>query len=129
MRYRKETDLVTQICQQLTYQQNAGRLLFHRLNSGTFYSQYVNKAGQKKTYAIRGQKKGTADIMMVMPIPGTTGFAIHYIECKIKDNAQEPEQEEFQRKVESLGAHYWLVYDVRELQKILATGGIVVDMG
>ncbi|MDD5081754.1 MAG: VRR-NUC domain-containing protein [Dehalococcoidales bacterium] len=102
-------------CEQyLTYLQNAGKLVYIRLNAGDFILQ--GKEGEFRR-RVKGARKGTADLLVIY---GAQGLAqIVFLELKSTKGKQSPEQKGFQAEVEAHGCRYFIVRSQEELEKIL----------
>jgi hypothetical protein len=98
---QKESDLKSSIANYLQILENQGSLWYERLNSGELL--VLNKDGSKRMVNLC--RKGTADFITIVR------SHVIFIETKSKTGKQSPEQKEFQSKVESVGALYWLVDD------------------
>ncbi len=117
MSYENEADLKRLITDWLQIQQNQGRLMWLRLNSGTF----VADAGTPKHRVIRGCPKGTADLLILCwpnPYHYTCPHETIFVELKVKGKQSEA-QREFQKSVEAQGARYELVRSLEDLERIL----------
>jgi len=118
----KEADLKLAVEEYLQYQQNLGKLMFLRLNSGDFIVNY-GASGQRR---IRGCPKGTADIVIIkqnyfdiydeMPWPAST---VIFLELKSDKGKQSVEQKEFQEIVERQGCEYRICRSVDEVREIV----------
>ena len=116
----READIKRAVDDFLTYQQNLGKLVFLRLNSGDF----IETRGETRR-RIRGCPKGTADYLVLHE--GGELFATDklfacmcvFIELKSPAGKQSKEQKEFQALVEAQGAEYHIVRSVSELERIL----------
>jgi hypothetical protein len=95
----KESDLKSSILDFLQIYENKGLIYSDRLNSGKLL--VLNKDGSQRLVNLC--KEGTADIFFI-----AYGRVI-FVETKCKNGKQRESQKEFQSKVESVGALYWLV--------------------
>ncbi len=102
--------------------QNQGRLVYHRLNVGTF----VVDKGEASERAIQGCETGTADFLVLRYVESASredngGCEALYIETKRqgKKGKQSDAQIAFQARAEEQGARYELVRSLEDLERIL----------
>lgn len=124
----KEADLKRAVEDYLQYKQNAGELVFLRLNAGDFIEVRGNTRRR-----IKGCPKGTADFLvfmksgeMVWGSRGTTKnplfqnlgrrLKLLFLELKSEKGTQSKEQKEFQEMVENQGASYFLIRSIEEME-------------
>jgi len=105
----KESDLKSTIYQYLTVCESMGKLWFERLNSGELL--VLNKDQSKRL--VKLCREGTSDFIVV-----AFGRPI-FIECKKIGGKQSESQKEFQQKVESVGAIYWLVDNFEQFLNLM----------
>ncbi len=110
-----ESDLKLAVEQYLQYKQNAGELVFLRLNTGDFIEVRGNTRRR-----VKGCPKGTSDFMVIQqaPWPPYTPLC-SFIELKSDKGKQRLEQGAFQKLVEAQGAEYYIVRSVEELEELL----------
>ena len=98
--------------------QNMGKLIYLRLNSGTFIM------GEGKTKrVIRGTKAGTSDFLVLQRwypqgAPNKVETYAIFLEVKTAKSKQNQAQIEFQKLVESQGHLYKIVRSFEEVQDI-----------
>ena len=103
-----EADLKRTVTDYLEYQQNAGKLLYFRLNAGDFIELRGNTRRR-----VKGCMAGTSDLLVVKQ-----GKAI-FLELKSDKGKQSPAQGAFQKLVQMQGTSYSIVRSLEELEKIL----------
>jgi len=103
-----EADLKRTVTDYLEYQQNAGKLLYFRLNAGDFIELRGNTRRR-----VKGCMAGTSDLEIIKD-----GKPI-FIELKSAKGKISPEQNAFKILVEEQGASYSIVRSLEELEKIL----------
>jgi hypothetical protein len=101
----KESLIQSAIEQYLRVMENMGRLVYVKQNSG------ATKIGDR---FIRYGKAGAPDFMVYL----SSGACIH-LEVKNKKGKQNPNQLEYQAKVEKLGHNYCLVRSVDEVENLI----------
>ena len=99
-----EADLKRTVTDYLEYQQNAGKLLYFRLNAGDFIELRGNTRRR-----VKGCMAGTSDLEIIKD-----GKPI-FIELKSARGRQSPAQGSFQKLVESQGASYFIIRSIEEL--------------
>ena len=100
MRNQNESQLVCDVMSELG---KHGAIF--RTNAG----QYYTKTGQR----VSGLPKGFSDVLFV----GNDGIAC-FVECKIQGNTASPEQEQFIKKMQALGARAGVVYTVEQAAEL-----------
>ena len=103
-----EADLKRTVTDYLEYQQNAGKLLYFRLNAGDFIELRGNTRRR-----VKGCMAGTSDLEIIKD-----GKPI-FIELKSARGRISPTQNAFKILVEEQGASYSIVRSLEELEKIL----------
>ncbi len=135
----KEADIKRSVEDWLQYQQNLGRLIFHRLNAGDF----IVVEGESRR-RIKGQGKGTADYLVIQPAtiqfkhftelsPEHHIVRATYVEIKSETGRTTKEQDEFAEKVRQKHCKYFIVRSIEELEealdiKVSSSGRIDVRM-
>ena len=109
-----EGDLKLAVDQWLQYKQNAGELMYLRLNSGDF----IEVRGDTRR-RIKGCPAGTSDFMVVVGEPYEDKIKCYFIELKSEKGKQSPEQRDFQSMVEEQGASYYIVRSIEGLEGFL----------
>ena len=102
----KESLIQTAIQQFLSYQENLGKLVYQKNNSGALPT--------AKGGFIRFGKTGAPDFIVWLP----QGNCI-CIEVKNETGKLSPGQKEFKEKIEKLGYKYYIVRSVDEVERIL----------
>ncbi len=118
----KEADLKRSVRDYLEYGTNQGKWYADSLFSG----EAIEVRGETRR-RIRGCRAGTADFMVLQADDLWDGVhatripacRIMYIELKGEKRKQRPEQEAFQKLIESQGASYHIIRDVDDLIKLL----------
>jgi len=108
--FMKESGIINAIMSYLQYQENLGRCLFQRNNSGAF----INPRGN----FFKMGKRGSPDFYIFMP----QGRTIH-LEVKNEKGKQNINQLDFETKIKNLGHKYYVVRSVDEVEKILFFAG------
>lgn len=73
-----------------------------------------------------GLLPGISDqVLLTPPVPGQSRGSVTWIECKLPDKSQSPEQKDFQALVESLGMRYYIYHSLPELLEILRQEGAI----
>jgi len=103
-----EADLKRTVTDYLEYQQNAGKLLYFRLNAGDFIELRGNTRRR-----VKGCMAGTSDLEIIKD-----GKPI-FIELKSARGKTSSAQNAFKILVEEQGASYSIVRSLEELEKIL----------
>jgi len=102
----KESGIITAINHYLQYQENLGKLIFIRNNSGAF---------QTKTGGFyRMGKRGSSDFIIAIG-----GGRTLWVEVKNEKGKQNINQLEFELKLKQIGHKYFLVYSVEDIEKLL----------
>ena len=110
-----EAQLKQGIEEWLQYKQNAGKLWFTRLNSG---SAFVKKGD--RFHKIQLCEKGTADLLVLKRREFVhRRLRTIFLEIKSATGKQHPEQKAFQELIEAQGAEYWVVRSVEEVISII----------
>lgn len=104
-----EAELKSLVEDYLEIQEAQGKLMFLRLNAGSFL--LVNNDGTMR--CIKGCKKGTADLEIIKK-----GRAI-FIELKGEHGAPSKVQREFGNLAKYHGAEYHVVHTFEELQQVI----------
>lgn len=116
---RNESSLVTSILAYLQILENLGSIAFYnRQQAGTMA--YTKNSG--KVSAMRLGRKGVSDIWCIPKYKGACreGYSIMiWIEVKLDNSKQTPDQIEFQKIVEECGHYYWIIHSCNELQNKL----------
>lgn len=106
---------------------DAKRIFWCRMNAGDRFGSYTSKkTGKAKSWRIKGQKEGTADLLalpMRAPWLVTDGNKfwhkynghVLWIETKPTGGTQSPAQIDFQQDVEARGMTYLLVDNIDTL--------------
>lgn len=102
----RESNIQTQIETFLRYQQNLGKLVYIKNNSGAFST--------KKGGFYKFGKKGSSDFLVFLPMGNTL-----HLEIKNEKGRQSPDQKKYQAKIESLGHDYKLCRSLEEVQQII----------
>lgn len=102
----RESGIVSAIAQYLQYQENLGKCLFQRNNSGAF----INPRGN----FFKMGKRGSPDFYVFLP----RGKTIH-LEIKNERGKQSLNQLEFELKCKQLGHQYYLIRSLEEVEKLL----------
>ena len=111
---------IKRACQDyLEYQQNLGKLMFLRLNSGDF----IEVRGDTRR-RIQGCPKGTADFIVIRKwyprgAPNKWETIVTFIEIKSPSGKTTKVQDEFAELVEKQGAEYYVSRSIEELEEIL----------
>lgn len=103
----KEAGIQTAICQYLQYQENMGKLIYMRNNSGAV----INQKGR----FIKFGKRGSADIIIFVK----GGKTLH-VEIKNEKGRMSTSQLEMELKLKQLKHKYYLVRSVDEVELLLA---------
>lgn len=106
----KEADLKRQISDYLECQANLGRLLFLRLNAGSFVLTKPNGSFQRR---VKGCPKGTSDFFILQD--GCPKF----IEIKGEGGKQSNAQKEFAERVTEQKGWYYVIFNLDELRDVL----------
>ncbi len=123
-----EGQLKRQVDEYLTYKQNAGELLFLRLNSGDFID---TRGGTRRR--IRGCPKGTADFEVIIKERQFVKWVdactyekevlvyckVVFLELKSDTGKQSEEQKDFHDVVEKLGCSYHIIRSIEELESVI----------
>jgi len=107
-----EADLKKSLEEYLNYQQNAGKLLFARLNAGDFIVRYQEAYGESRR-RIKGVPKGWADFIVLMK------DRCIFIECKGERGKLRKEQEEFFLAVTLMHHEFYVIWNVDEIPVLL----------
>lgn len=100
----KESEIQTTIEHYLKYQENLGKLVYQKNNTGAY------KVGDR---FIRFGKSGSSDFYVFLK------SVIICIEVKNENGRQTDNQIEFQKKIECLGHRYFIVRSLDDLIDIL----------
>ena len=103
-----EADLKRTVTDYLEYQQNAGKLLYFRLNAGDFIELRGNTRRR-----VKGCMAGTSDLEIIKD-----GKPI-FFELKSARGRTSPAQNAFKILVEEQGASYSIVRSLEELEELL----------
>lgn len=79
---------------------------FERLNAGKVRTEYGSW--------LHLCRPGTADFIAILPV--TDGVIVYFIECKSDTGVKKPLQNKFKLNVESWGALYEIVTDVKQVR-------------
>ena len=114
-----ESALLRSVLDWLQYQENPGKLMFLRLNSGTMFPSYTNKQGQTKSYRVSLCPEGTADVLVIRyegcSMEGCRIVDIIFLETKSKNGKLSEAQEAFKLKAEAQGAEYMVIRNVEQV--------------
>ena len=119
-----EAQLKASISDYLQFLQNLGRLIFLRLNAGSFI--LTDKDGNFRR-RVQGAKAGTADYIVILKVlipaypthVAVEALRVIFLELKSTKGRQTPEQKEFQEMVEAQGCGYRIIRSLEELQEII----------
>ena len=116
-----ESELKSTVDDYLQYQQNLGKLWFTRLNCGTAYVKKGNKY-----YAIQLCNEGTADFLVIKKTEPKLGIDVNFseaffFELKSAQGKQTTYQKNFEEQVQEQGCKYFVLRNMEELEKILAS--------
>lgn len=101
-----ESSIQTAIETFLKYQENLGKLVFIKNNSGAFKT--------SKGSFVRFGKKGSPDFIVFLQ----NGKTLH-LEIKNFSGRQQKSQKEYQQKIEDLGHLYYVAHSVEEVKKMI----------
>ena len=120
----RESAIQKQIEEYLTYQENVGRLVFQKNNSGAVKIRHA-----KGDSFVRFGKRGAPDFLIwrTVPWPDAPGIIwggrgrldTLFVEVKNEKGKQSEGQKEFQKRVEDLGGTYLIVHSLDELRSAL----------
>ncbi len=108
-----EADLKLAVEDYLTYKQNAGELMFLRLNAGDFIE--VRGSTRRR---VKGCPAGTADFEVIKGDIDTMlrpRCKVIFLELKSEKGKTTEAQDEFADLVRKQGANYFVIRDVEEL--------------
>ncbi|HPD61396.1 MAG TPA: VRR-NUC domain-containing protein [Thermodesulfobacteriota bacterium] len=103
----KESGIISAIAQYLQYQENAGRLIFIRNNTGAF----TNPKGK----FFRMGKPGSPDFLVFIH----NGRCLH-IEVKNEKGKLNENQIEYSEKIKNLGHDYHVARNLDDVERLLA---------
>ena len=111
----KEAELKSAVEEYLQYKQNAGELVYLRLNTGEF----IELRGDTRR-RVKGCPKGTADLLVLMGAGGFVGcLRVIFLELKSEKGRSSPEQAAFGKLVEMQGCEYHIVRSIEEMEEVL----------
>ena len=113
----KESEL-KQACEDyLQIQQNAGKLLYLRLNSGNLV--VTNPDGSYRR-RIRGCPKGTSDYIVIEAYdPDKPSCLVYFLELKSSKGKTTEAQDKFAELVREQGAEYFVIRSIERLTEVL----------
>lgn len=113
-----ETSEILRTCiGRLEWARNQRKCVFFRLNSGSIFASYTNKAGQTKGRRIRLCPEGTADLEVIQ-FGVLTYSRVTFIETKLEGEELSDSQKEFKTMVEAQGCRYMIVRNADELEAL-----------
>ena len=114
-----EADLKRTVADYLNVLQNQGKLMFLRLNAGSFI--LTDKDGNFRR-RVQGVKAGTADFIVIRSCfeKSCIQRIVDFIELKSERGKQTKEQKEFQELAENNGCGYYIIRTLEELQLIIS---------
>lgn len=110
---QSEGDLKQAVQNRLQLERNAGRLHWDRLNAGELITSYQDKAGKERKYKVQLCEPGTWDMYIL-----ARGKLV-FLETKSTTGKLRPDQIAFQARVQALGAEFWLIRDLEDLERRL----------
>lgn len=124
----RESDIKRAVGDYLAYQQNLGRLIYFRLNAGSFILQNPDGSHRRR---VQGSPKGTADYLVLQGGDVQTQHLgqlkgephpicfVTFIEVKSTKGKQQLDQKAFEVKVNKHNCRYYIVRSVDELEEAL----------
>ena len=124
---QSEAEVKRAVSDFLTYAQNQGKLLFFRLNAGSFI---LTDAEGKFRRRVKGAPAGTADFVVLQGVQSEIRFdrlllssviacRVTFLECKSSKGKQTSEQRLFEVEVGKHHCQYFLIRNADQLSEIL----------
>ena len=112
------SEILRTVLERLRWAQNQGLCWFTRLNAGSIFASYTNKAGKTKGRRIKLCPEGTPDVIVIQSGDGLGHSIVTFIETKAKDGVLSEAQKQCRQDVERQGCRYWLVKDADQLDAL-----------
>ena len=112
-----ERDLKKGVEDYLQLQMNLGKLIYLRLNAGSFI--LTDKNGKFRRRVI-GAKKGTADFIVTTSYdPDKPSCLVYFLELKSSKGKTTEAQDKFAELVREQGAEYFVIRSIERLTEVL----------